>query len=33
LYLEYDVSGPYVTTSEVYLYYRILELEGRELQP
>lgn len=33
LYLEYDVTGPYVTTSEVYLYYRILELEGKELQP
>ena len=33
LYLEYDVTGPYVTSSEVYLYYRILELEGRELQP
>lgn len=33
LYLEYDVTGPYITTSEVYLYYRILELEGKELQP
>lgn len=27
LYLEYDVTGPYVTTSEVNLYYRVLDID------
>ena len=30
LYLEYDVVGPYITTSEVGLYYRIFEPDAAE---
>lgn len=31
LYLEYDVTGPYVTKSSVQLYYKIWDIEGKEI--
>lgn len=32
LYLEYDVTGPNVTTNTVSLYYKILDLDGEVLR-